>query len=296
MIRHNFGLRALPVALCLSACQPLPHPFETSHDLPENRLMALPDVVGIAIDPVNGVPARTSDTIRATLAKALQDVDVPASAAPAGEHAYHVGGKAAGLGVRGTTSRISLTWIVTNAAGEEIGRKIDTIVVDSASWQVGNPDVTGQMQIAAREIAEILHLPGAPPPPPPKSPPPPLRLVLEPVVGAPGDGDTSLPRALTFALRDTGVEVLDQPDRDVPRVAGTVTLSPLAGGQQNVRILWTVFAADNRQIGTVAQENAVPRGSLDGPWSDAAAAVAEAAADSVRGLVAQAMQQGHSTQ
>ena len=294
MMKRRAALLVGLAVLCLTACQPLPHPFETDHDLPEGRLMALPDVVGIAVDPVSGVPAQTSDRIRAALVKALQDDDIPASAAPAGEHAYHVGGEASGLASQGTTTRLSLTWIVTNAAGEEIGRKTDNIVVDAAAWQAGDPDMIAPMQIAANDIAEILHLPSAAPAPPPQPIPPPLRLVIDPVTGAPGDGDNSLPRALAFALQDAGVQVLDQPGPDVPHIAGKVTVAALPGNQQNVRIVWTVFTAANKTIGTVAQDNAVPRGSLDGPWSDAAAAVAGAAADPVRGLVAQAMQQGHS--
>lgn len=281
--------------LGLAACQPLPHPFETSHELPEGRLLSLPDVVGIAVDPVRGVAPATSDAVRAALVKALQDGDIPASAAPAGEHAYHLIGEATTAAPLGAVTKVTMAWTVTDAAGAEIGHDSNSFAIDSAGWLAGTADLGAPMRVAAGEVAEILHLPGAAPAPPPK-PSPPLRLVLDPVTGAPGDGDTSLPRALAYVLQDAGVDVLDQPDAGAPHVGGTVTLTALPGGQQNVRIVWTVFGADHRAIGTVAQENAVPRGSLDGPWSDAAAAVAAAAADSVRGLVAQAMQQGHIAQ
>ena len=132
--------------LGLAACQPLPHPFETAHDLPEGRFMALPDVVGIAVDPVRGLPAATSDTVRAALAKALQDADIPASAAPAGEHAYHVIGTATGIATVAGVTRVSLTWTVTNARGDELGRNIDSFVVDSASWISGNRAKTRRLR------------------------------------------------------------------------------------------------------------------------------------------------------
>jgi hypothetical protein len=295
MIARKIVLQLVSVALWLVACQPLPHPFETDHDMPAGRLMALPDVVGVAIEPVRGVPTRDADAIQSGLVKALQDADIPASPAPGGEHAFHVTGEASGLTSLGATTRLSLSWIVTSASGDEIGRAVDTITMDSASWQSGDPDLGAPMRTAASEIAGILHLPdAAPPPPPAPEPPPPLRLVIGTVTGAPGDGDTSLPRALAFALGDSGVQVIDQDEPGAPRVAGKVSLSPMPGGQQHVRIVWTVSTATGGQIGTIAQENVVPKGSLDGPWSDAAAAVAGAAADAVRGLAAQAMQQGNS--
>jgi hypothetical protein len=256
--------------------------------------MSLPEVVGIAVDPVRGVAPATSESVRTALVKALQDADIPASAAPGGEHAYHLMGEATKLAPLGAVTQVVITWTVTDAAGSEIGTDTDRFTIDSAGWQSGSADLGAPMRVAAGKIAAILHLPGAAPAPPPKPSPPPLRLVLDPVTGAPGDGDTSLPRALAYVLQDAGVDVLDQPEPSAPHVGGKVTRTALPGGQENIRIVWTVSDAAHKSIGTVAQENAVPRGSLDGPWSDAAAAVAAAAADSVRGLVAQAMQQGHS--
>ena len=44
--------------------------------------------------------------------------------------------------------------------------------------------------------------------------------------------------------------------------------------------------ADGAQIGTVGQENNIPRGLLDGPWGDVAYSIAIAASDGLMQLVA----------
>lgn len=290
-------MRRRPAALALiaglAACQPLPHPFATEHDLPEGRLMTLPDVVGIAVDPVQGTAPANAAALRVALVKALQDDDIPATAAEAGEHAYHVTGMVTAAAAEAGVTRVAMTWTVADAAGTVIGRDDGGFVTDTPGWRAGTPDLAAAMRVAAGEIADTLHLPGAAPPPPPKPVPPPLRLAFDPVTGAPGDGDTSLPRALAYVLQDSGVQILDAPAPGVARVGARITVTPAAGGQQKIRIVWTVRGADGASIGTVAQENDIPKGSLDGAWSDAAGAVAAAAGDAVRGLVVQAMQPGH---
>ena len=68
---------------------------------------------------------------------------------------------------------------------------------------------------------------------------------------------------------------------------GEVVVAPQKGGQQHVKIVWHVKRADGVEIGTVGQENDVPKGMLDGPWGDLAYNVAVAAGDGIAQLVAQ---------
>jgi hypothetical protein len=69
-------------------------------------------------------------------------------------------------------------------------------------------------------------------------------------------------------------------------VEGEVTVDPVKANKQHVKIMWRVRRADGGEIGTVGQENDVPRGALDGPWGDLAYSVAIAASDGLMQLIA----------
>ncbi len=53
-----------------------------------------------------------------------------------------------------------------------------------------------------------------------------------------------------------------------------VTVDKPEAGKQHVKIVWRVRRKDGSEIGTVAQENDVPAGLLDGAWGDVAYTVA----------------------
>ena len=56
--------------------------------------------------------------------------------------------------------------------------------------------------------------------------------------------------------------------------------------KQNVRIDWVVLDPSGQRVGTVSQNNNVPKGSLDGPWGAIADTAAGAAADGIVKLFA----------
>ncbi len=50
------------------------------------------------------------------------------------------------------------------------------------------------------------------------------------------------------------------------------------GGKQSIRIDWLVLDPNGKKLGTVSQQNTIPKGSLNGPWGAIADAAAGAAA------------------
>jgi hypothetical protein len=52
--------------------------------------------------------------------------------------------------------------------------------------------------------------------------------------------------------------------------------------------VWHVRRSDGAEIGTVGQENDVPKGMLDGPWGDVAYSVAIAGADGLMQVIVRA--------
>lgn len=104
---------------------------------------------------------------------------------------------------------------------------------------------------------------------------------VSPVENAPGDGETSLTRALRKQLSGKGVELAGSPSDGVYTVRGSVNLGAPSGGQQDIEIDWRVIDPEGQRLGTVSQANKVPEGALDGEWGPIAEAAASAAADGI---------------
>src|SRR5262245_40841554 len=106
-------------------------------------------------------------------------------------------------------------------------------------------------------------------------------VLVQPVSGAPGDGQRSLTVALKKRLYAGGVKLANGTAVNVYMVKGIVKLSDASGGKQSIRIDWQVLDPTGKKLGTVSQQNTIPRGSLNGPWGAIADAAAGAAADGI---------------
>ena len=107
------------------------------------------------------------------------------------------------------------------------------------------------------------------------------------VIGAPGDGSTSLAAALSRELAGNGVTLTSTPTPAAFRINGKVAVGAESGGKQPIRIDWTVRDANGSNVGTVTQKNEIPAGSLDGAWGQTADAAATAAAQGILRLMKQ---------
>jgi hypothetical protein len=103
-------------------------------------------------------------------------------------------------------------------------------------------------------------------------------VLVQPVSGAPGVGQRSLTVALKKRLYAGGVKLANGPAVNVYMVKGSVKLVEASGGKQSIRIDWQVLDPNGRKLGTVSQQNTIPKGSLNGPWGAIADAAAGAAA------------------
>ena len=109
----------------------------------------------------------------------------------------------------------------------------------------------------------------------------PAKVLVVPVSGAPGDGSRSLPTALKKRLYKGGIKLANGTSGGVYTVKGTVKLTSASGGKESIRISWQVFDPNGKALGTVTQQNNIPKGSLNGPWGAIADASAGAAADGI---------------
>ena len=109
-------------------------------------------------------------------------------------------------------------------------------------------------------------------------------FVVRPVLGAPGDGNSALGRAVRAALRKIDAAVTEDAQQATHVLQGSVRVDSPFAGRQKVRIVWQVTAIDGTVTGQALQENQVPQGSLDGVWGPTADAVATGAVKGIEKL------------
>ena len=113
----------------------------------------------------------------------------------------------------------------------------------------------------------------------------PVTALVPTVSGAPGDGSKSLTAAIQRELQSKGVRLADNASTTAYRVEGAVTLGAAREGKQAIQIEWVVKDPQGKRLGTVAQKNDIPEGSLDGAWGRTAEQAAGAAVQGIAKLL-----------
>jgi hypothetical protein len=205
-------------------------------------------------------------------------------------------------------AKISYILDITDAKGGRVGRVSGEQLIAGRSgadpWSGVDSDAIHSLAAKiAPQIATTVSGVGSPPPvasTPAPSPGPgaapsqsarapeaapaakgPVTTIVSPVAGAPGDGTKSLTAAIKKRLYAKGVKLATVPTGNTYTVKGTVRVTDGAAGKQSIRIDWQVLDPNGKRLGTVSQQNNIPKGSLDGPWGAIADAAAGAAADGI---------------
>jgi hypothetical protein len=202
-------------------------------------------------------------------------------------------------------SKISYIWDVTDTKGARVARVSGDEVITKRSG--GDPwsavDASAIRSIAGKTASQLAaSMPGsrgsasavadapvsgssaaatAPSRTTRTATPKPAGVLVQPVSGAPGDGRKSLTIALKKRLYAGGIKLANGTAANVYMVKGLVKVSDASGGKQSVRIEWQVLDPSGKTLGTVSQQNTIPRGSLNGPWGAIADAAAGSAADGI---------------
>lgn len=210
----------------------------------------------------------------------------------------------------GRNSKIAYIWDVNDPGGSRVARvsgeeviagagrgdpwaNVDSAAIRSIAGKTASQLAAsmphgrggGSASAVAEASPEATPTTGATPPPPRAAISPRAAaaagVVVAPVSGAPGDGQRSLATALKKRLYAGGVKLANGTTAGVYMVKGSVSLVDASGGKQNIRIEWLVLDPSGRKLGTVSQQNTIPKGSLNGPWGAIADAAAGAAASGI---------------
>lgn len=269
---------AAPVAaaaLLVAGCQPVPQPFLADDPASAFPLSRPTGQSGVLVRAVTGAPDAIG--LAQEVAKALQAQEVAAATGSANRESRLLTSRAEARPMPGSRDRLALRieWFVNDPSGKAVGRHVQTADVAAAAWASGEAHLKAQLaHAAATALAPLLGGDAALPPP--------RTLVVHEVLGAPGDGNVSLRRALAHRLSQKGYTLADDvADGDVV-LSATVRLTPRGPVGDDIAITWTALGPDGGVLGAVEQRNRVPAGSLSGAWGVTAV---HAAAAAVPGIV-----------
>ena len=282
-------MRALALLLLVAtaACGRLPMPFERTPESGSPAGLTRSPLARLVVPPSTslGLAENSARRFAVLLAEALQEREVPATAAGIAQPRYRLLASA-----EPSAGVVRLTYTLVDAEGGVLGATGGPRPLPATSWAGGEEGVLRQAAAeAAQAVADLLarvdasgrvagQAPG-------QARPPTLRFGG--VRGAPGDGNLSLARAIRAALAREGMVVQEGSQAEFD-LEGRVLVIDLPRRQQRVEIIWTVTRADGTEIGTVSQLNEVPLGTLDGLWADVAAVVADQAAGGVAEVIRRA--------
>ena len=282
-------LAGVIIGILLAACQPLPHPFANDVPKPGSPMLALRDTRHRRDCTARWRTARhrrkagAGDGRGAAKARHRRqrprrgDCQLSARRAATGDASLRrQNGDRRVVGFARSLRQIA------RARAERIEAAAD-------DWQQGKDDAVARLAAAsADQIAAMLQDKA----PVEAAEQGKLRLSIRHAEGAPGDGGTALASAITTLLKRQDLAIVsDSQDKTDLVLDATVTVDKPIAGKQHVKIVWHVRHGDGSEIGTVAQENDVPEGMLDGPWGDVAFTIAVAAQDGIMQLIARGVPQ-----
>lgn len=276
-----------------------------------------PDARGITVMPLQGQPESMSRLITGSLINALirrgYDARMAAGVNRAAETAFVISGRAETLNESHAPTVATLDWTLADSHGNEIVRLTQGVRGASADWAYGSPDmlrIVGEQTAAElspflgpaspeRDSAKHDSLTEAHGEPVDEIPEKPAsaddrdenRGRIDPVIwvddvtGAPGTGNAELTMALRRELMAADVPFALSASMASHFVQGMVNVNALNAATEHVEILWVVRDSSGRELGRIAQENDIARGSLHGMWGDTARYAAIGGAQAVLAIL-----------
>jgi hypothetical protein len=288
------GPLALSLTLAAASCQPLPHPF--ADDKPPAALLQVRDTAGVSIAPLVGQPAVVGRELAGAMAEAFLRRDIPASAKTASLDSYQLYGRLAESAPRDGKVALLAVWWLYDAKGKIVGKRSAEVVAAAGKGRAALDAPVAQLANLSTDKLAPLLVGNQPAAVPLAAAADRVRIAIDKVAGAPGDGANSLQTAIAAVLQPQDLTIVASGGKADLHISADVTVSPATPGSQHVRIVWHVRRGDGTEIGTVAQQSDVAEGKLAGPWGAVAYDVAVAAVDGLMQLVERGAPPAYATQ
>lgn len=274
-MRCSSRVAAILLALAiLGACGPLPRPFKPDQVPGVTDKQAVNPLlnphVGESVAVTLDGPAPVEAAARAeALAESLAARGVPATARPLANPRYRLVG------------RPELVALPPDEPSGDGPPAMDWQLYDEAGAPRGAPlrqERRDGAAALAQRVAAMLEDEAAPGP---VAIPPTVRraVALARVAGAPGDGAAAMPRALAAVLPRLGIPYEADPEAASLRVELQVAVRPRDARTEQVELDWMMRDPAGETVATLAQSNAIPKGTLDRSWGSVAYDIAVAASD-----------------
>jgi hypothetical protein len=272
---------------------------EVSQPLAATAAPGQPATPPVAFGQIFGAPTNTAAKFNESLAAAGKEQNV--QLVSAGDAEYTIKGYLT-AGAESKGIKLNYKWDISDKAGKRVKRieggeiisekkagdpwaLVDDAAIQTVSnktvaslrdWLMKPAPAAAATPVASARPAAAGHAAVMTPAAAPKGE---AVVVVIPVTGAPGDGQSALADAMKKHLTDKGIKVTDVKTPGAYSVKGTVTMSAAEGGQQPITIRWSVIDPAGKQVGNaVVQKNKIDQGSLDVTWGPVADIAAGAAA------------------
>ena len=271
------GLRTAIILLVflLVACETAER--KSSGNWPRSRAQ-VGENLGVRIELLEGTAVPMAKLLASSVAENLEKRDIPATAENEKRSRYVLKGRAEYDPKAKKKPFVALIhWTLVGDDNEPVGTYIQGVKGTPVQWEFGDPRIIRRIgNNAAKPIAAMIRNDT-------DATRPSRRrggaLLVRVVKGASGDGNQTLTEAMKISIRDAGFNVTDDPRQAGFVLTGVVTVTPVAGNLQRVRIAWSISTVEGIEMGVAVQENRVPGGSLSNDWGGIAGAIATAAVD-----------------
>lgn len=286
-MRALFLLALFFLSLAAVACGEVSQPFRHEAGSWKPPLTEPKAGYDIRVEPVDGPALPMAKLLARSVADSLVENEVPATVNDAVQSRYVLKGRAEANWADAKAPFVMLIrWNLISEKGEIVGDFTQGIQGTWFEWENGDPRIIRSVgHEAAKPLAEMVRRKEE------VLPPAELRgagLMVESVIGAPGDGNKTLTAAVKEALRLTDVSVTEDPRQMDYVLKGNVKMTEAGPGKQKVQVTWTVLTPAGGEVGKAVQENTTSAGSLDGPWGKTASLVAKAAVGGIADILARA--------
>lgn len=307
-----FGLAGM-----LAACGDLPRPFEGAGRAGDPALLELRDTGTVRVETTDDLPEGASVHLARAMARALRLRDIPAYSETdtGGDYILRPNVQA---NLSDTGAALDITWVLMRPDGLAIDTTRSAGELGADQWFADPPTGPEENNLAIPQdlVEKVRELEGHAEDPLIKTyeglvaqpadqiafmitgdrtslrAAPVMKVALIDFAGAPGDGNTALARSAGALLQARGITVDNREiDENSVILSATISVTPVTEKTttplDRVSIEWVIMESEGTELGQMTQNNVVPRGQLDERWGTVASLAAQAAVETLEGVLGQ---------